>query len=146
MYELDGLQEGPVPAGTYNANEHTSWLSAAREAIQARMSATNAIKFNLMAVVQDQRIELKKKLAELENDNDKAAEHSEVVASLAAQDAKRAERKKYNQRAKHNYVPLCMAMIKGLGEVGSLKGLITEAKERQAEKMQRKKMKTDKGF
>ena len=105
------------------------------------MQATNAIKFNLMAVIQDQRIELKKRLAELENDNDKAAEHSEVVATLAAQDAKRANWKKENERRRHNYVPLCMELIKSLAEVGDLKGLVTEAKERHAEKQQRKKMK-----
>lgn len=139
VYELDGLQKGPIPVGSFAAAEAASWLSVAREAIQDRMNASKAIKFNLMAVVQDQRLDLKKRLAELENDNDKAAEHSEVVATLAGQDAKREQWKKENQRRRHNYVPLCMAMIKGLAEVGALKELATEAKERQA---QRKKMKT----
>ena len=105
------------------------------------MNASQAIKFNLMAVIQDQRVDLKKRLAELENDNDKAAEHSEVVAALAGQDAKRAQWKKENQRRRHNYVPLCMELIKGLAKVGTLPGLVTEAKERHAEKQQRKKMK-----
>lgn len=94
-----------------------------------------------MAVIQDQRVDLKKRLADLENDNEKAAEHSEVVAALAAQDAKRANWKKENERRRHNYVPLCMELIKSLAKVGDLKGLITEAKERHAEKQQRKKMK-----
>lgn len=140
VYELDGLQKGPIPVGTYTG-EPSSWLTVARDAIQERMQATNAIKFNLMAVIQDQRVDLKKRLADLENDNEKAAEHSEVVAALAAQDAKRANWKKENERRRHNYVPLCMELIKSLAKVGDLKGLITEAKERHAEKQQRKKMK-----
>jgi ubiquitin carboxyl-terminal hydrolase L5 len=107
------------------------------------MSATEAIKFNLMAVIQDQRVDLKRKLAEVENDNDKAAEHSEIVAALAAQDAKRAQWKMENQRRRHNYVPLCMEILKGLAKVGTLPELITEAKERYAEKLQKKRAKAN---
>ena len=140
VYELDGLQSGPIPVGTYSSPP-TSWLNVAREAIQDRMNASPEIKFNLMAVIQDQRIELKKRLAGLENDNDKAAEHSDVVASLAAQDEKRKRWELENQRRRHNYVPLCMEIIKGLARVGTLQELVTEAKERYAEKLQKKKMK-----
>ncbi|CAB9506551.1 terminal hydrolase calypso [Seminavis robusta] len=142
VYELDGLQKGPIPVGTFSAGEPTSWLAVAREAIQERMNASPEIKFNLMAVIQDQRLELKRKLGELENDNDKAAEHSEVVASLAAQDAKREQWKRENQQRRHNYVPLCMEIIKGLAKLGTLPELATEAKERYAEKIAKKKMKT----
>lgn len=118
VYELDGLQRGPIIVGTFSAEEPTSWLSVAREAIQERMNATEAIKFNLMAVIQDQRVDLKRKLSELENDNDKAAEHSEVVAAMAGQDAKRKQWQLENQRRRHNYVPLCMEMLKGLASTG----------------------------
>lgn len=141
VYELDGLQKGPIPVGSYPADEPTGWLSVAREAIQERMNAGAEIKFNLMAVIQDQRVDLKRKLAELENDNDKAAEHSEVVAALAQQDAKRKQWATENQRRRHNYVPLCMELIKGLAQVGALPELITEAKERYAEKLAKKRMK-----
>lgn len=142
VYELDGLQKGPIPVGTFSAGDPTSWLAVAREAIQDRMSATEAIKFNLMAVIQDQRVDLKQKLEQLENDNEKAAEHSELVAALATQDAKRAQWKRENQRRRHNYVPLCMEILKGLAKVGTLPELITEAKESYADKIQKKKAKT----
>lgn len=142
VYELDGLQKGPIPVGTYTASEPTTWLNVAREAIQERMSAGAEIKFNLMAVIQDQRVDLKRKLAELENDNDKAAEHSEVVAALAQQDAKHKQWELENQRRRHNYVPLCMEILKGLAKVGTLPSLITEAKEKQNEKLAKKRMKT----
>ena len=49
VYELDGLQKGPIPVGTYAPEEPTSWLSVAREAIQERMQIAGAnIKFNLI--------------------------------------------------------------------------------------------------
>lgn len=140
VYELDGLQKGPIPVGTFSSEEPTSWLGVAREAIQERMSIAGAeIKFNLMAVIQDQRISLKRKLNELENDKDKAAEHSEYVAALAQQDAKRKRWEVENQRRRHNYVPLCMEIIKGLAKIGTLKELTAEAKERYAEKLAKKK-------
>lgn len=139
VYELDGLQKGPIPIGTFDSENPLSWLNTAREAIQERMSAGAEIKFNLMAVIQDQRVDLKRKLQELENDNDKAAEHSEIVAALAQQDAKRKTWELENQRRRHNYVPLCMELIKGLAKVGNLKELTTEAKERYAEKLAKRK-------
>ena len=145
VYELDGLQTGPIPVGTYSGADGSagSWLSVAREAIQERMNAGgNEIKFNLMAVIQDQRVELKKKLEVLASANQQdSGEYSEVVAALAAQDAKREQWAKENQRRRHNYVPLCMEIIKGLAKVGTLPELITEAKERQAEKMAKKSQK-----
>lgn len=127
--------------GTYTGPP-TSWLSVAREAIQERMDASQAIKFNLMAVIQDQRIDLKKRLAEAESDSDKAPERYEIVAALATQDEKRKRWKIENQRRRHNYVPLCMEMLRGLAKIGALPELITEAKERYAEKLKKKRMKT----
>lgn len=142
VYELDGLQKGPILVGTYSAEEPTSWLNVARDAIQERMNAGAEIKFNLMAVIQDQRVDLKRKLEELENNNEKAAEHSEVVAALAQQEAKRKNWEVENQRRQHNYVPLCMQLLKELAKVGNLPELITEAKERYAEKLAKKRIKT----
>lgn len=141
VFELDGLQKGPIKVGEYSADEPTSWLNVAREAIQERMSAGAEIKFNLMACIQDQRVNLKRKLDELENDNDKAAEHSEVVAALAHQDAKRKAWQLENQRRRHNYVPLCMEILKGLAKVGNLRELTAEAKENYAEKLAKRKQK-----
>merc|ERR1711971_565198 len=55
VYELDGLQSGPVPIGTYTDNREYSsnisdmkWLFVARSAIQSRieMYAKTDIKFN----------------------------------------------------------------------------------------------------
>lgn len=69
VYELDGLQQGPVPVGEFGGDDDgaSSWLSVARTAIQERMTG-DAIKFNLMAVVKDKRIALKETLDKTPND------------------------------------------------------------------------------
>ena len=52
LYELDGLQEGPIHYGECTAD---NWVAKARDAIQARIQkyAASEIKFNLLAVVGD---------------------------------------------------------------------------------------------
>ena len=65
VYELDGLQSGPIKIGSYKAEEDKhSWIHVARDAIQNRLESYNPaeIKFNLMAVVQDKRTYLSSRL------------------------------------------------------------------------------------
>jgi len=52
LYELDGLQSGPIHYGDCTAE---NWVSKARDAIQARIQkyAASEIKFNLLAIVGD---------------------------------------------------------------------------------------------
>ena len=54
LYELDGLQKGPICYG--EANEET-WLSLAREQIQNRIErySDKEIRFNLMALIGDRK-------------------------------------------------------------------------------------------
>jgi ubiquitin carboxyl-terminal hydrolase L5 len=134
VYELDGLQPGPIVVGSYG--ESSDWLSTARAAIQERMEAGgDHIKFNLMAVIQDKRVVLKERLQGLASDS---SEYSDLVASLAAENAKREQWKIENQRRCHNYVPLCVQILKELARMGSLPQLVTEAKERQSAKLAKK--------
>ena len=64
LYELDGLQNGPITHG--ECSEET-WLTLAREKIQARIEnyASNEIRFNLLAVIGDQISVHEKELARL---------------------------------------------------------------------------------
>ena len=82
----------------------------------------DAIKFNLMAVIQDKRIALK--------DTD--------VVGLQVEEAKRAQWKLENQRRRHNYVPLCVSLLKELARTGKLPTLVKEAKERKRQKLMNK--------
>ena len=53
LYELDGLQPGPILLANLEGKD---WIPFAREAIQARIEkyATEEIRFNLLAVVGNQ--------------------------------------------------------------------------------------------
>ena len=53
LYELDGLQAGPIMHGECTSE---TWLSLAREKIQARIEqyASSEIRFNLLAIIGDQ--------------------------------------------------------------------------------------------
>lgn len=129
VYELDGLQSGPMVVGQV---EDGHWLSVAREAIQERMAGGgDHIKFNLMAVIEDKRVALQ---AKLEATDHSSSEHADLVAALAAEAAKREQWQKENQRRRHNYVPLCMAVLQELAAKGTLGELVTAAKERQQAK------------
>mmetsp|Transcript_30777 Transcript_30777/g.35097 ORF Transcript_30777/g.35097 Transcript_30777/m.35097 type:complete len:310 (-) Transcript_30777:162-1091(-) len=131
VYELDGLQNGPILIGELE-DESTKWYSIARAAIQQRMDASPEIKFNLMAVVGDRRILLEDDLA-------KDPESAQIQADLAAQHAKREQWKLENQRRQHNYVPLCVELLKVLAEKGRLPELITQAGERVQAKYEKSK-------
>jgi len=133
VYCLDGLQKGPIVTGSYQDGE--DWLSLTRSAIQERMTAGgNHVKFNLMAVVQDKRIKLKEEFEKLEESD---PQYGQLLSKLNAEDHKREQWKLENQRRRHNYVPLCMQLLKELAKSGSLPQLVSEAKERYAEKRQK---------
>mmetsp|Transcript_92127 Transcript_92127/g.246268 ORF Transcript_92127/g.246268 Transcript_92127/m.246268 type:complete len:369 (-) Transcript_92127:58-1164(-) len=70
LYELDGLKAGPILIGESSEEQ---WLSQIRPEIQRRMQACQAapsadgkseIRFNLMAIVEDQRLTLDKAIME----------------------------------------------------------------------------------
>lgn len=138
VYELDGLQSGPLVVGEYategetevqaDANKPSSaWLSVAREAIQQRMTG-DAIKFNLMAVIQDKRIALQKQLEV--NPQDES-----VLYTLQMEEAKRKQWSLENQRRRHNYVPLCISILKEMARSGKLPEYVDQAKERKRQRM-----------
>ena len=128
VYELDGLQSGPIVVGGEYKDEAkegdvSSWLSVARTAIQERMSTTDAIKFNLMAVIEDKRIGLQKALSD-------GKDNESIAIQLQMEEAKRDQWKLENQRRRHNYVPLCVSILKELAKQGKLTDLVDKAKDR----------------
>mmetsp|Transcript_4184 Transcript_4184/g.6007 ORF Transcript_4184/g.6007 Transcript_4184/m.6007 type:complete len:308 (-) Transcript_4184:1842-2765(-) len=129
VYELDGLQSGPILIGELE-DESKMWYSIARAAIQKRMDASPEIKFNLMAVVGDRRTLLEDQLA-------KDPDSAQLQADLASQHAKREQWKLENQRRRHNYVPLCVELLKALAMKGSLQDLAKQAGERVKAKYQK---------
>mmetsp|Transcript_22338 Transcript_22338/g.53137 ORF Transcript_22338/g.53137 Transcript_22338/m.53137 type:complete len:328 (-) Transcript_22338:215-1198(-) len=137
VYELDGLQSGPIAVGKFTEDEdkekackNTKWLSVAREAIQKRMQG-DAIKFNLMAVTKDKRLGLKEKIAANPTDGS-------LIHHLNIEEEKRKQWQLENQRRRHNFVPLCVSVLKELARAKKLQSLMEEAKNRKRQKLAKK--------
>mmetsp|Transcript_21608 Transcript_21608/g.27979 ORF Transcript_21608/g.27979 Transcript_21608/m.27979 type:complete len:200 (+) Transcript_21608:51-650(+) len=135
VYELDGLKPGPIHHGAINNN--SSWLSVAKTAIQQRIEtyAASEIKFNLLAIVRDQRQVLEEERSRLQsilatnNDPQVSAELAQVEANFANETAKRQAWEEENTRRRHNYIPFCVDLFKVLAEKSILPSLIDKANE-----------------
>ena len=138
VYELDGLQPGPIEitpseeeeesASRNNTNEtdDDDWLRIASLSIQERMIHGQHVKFNLLAVIQDKRLGLQEEL-----DKGPTEEYRLILESqLQEENEKRQKWKEENERRKHNFVPLCIQLLKELARAGSLPELTREAQER----------------
>jgi len=57
IYELDGLQKGPISLGSYDIDKPDSWLEIAKNEINLRILkySQNEVHFNLLAIVSDKR-------------------------------------------------------------------------------------------
>lgn len=74
IYELDGLQRGPILVGAYDSDNQASWLNTVNDVIQERINTythssdnnqQTEIRFNLMAVVKSQKDILEKQLHDI---------------------------------------------------------------------------------
>ncbi len=142
VYELDGLQSGPIPSGSIDTassssiggGEDMAWLQVARTAIQKRIEkyAATEIKFNLMALTADKRVGLQGKIDTLlqagTGEGDESIVH--LQAELANEEATRQGWMEENERRRHNYLPLCVELIRALAASGKLPALTDKAKER----------------
>jgi ubiquitin carboxyl-terminal hydrolase L5 len=65
LYELDGLQDGPICFGDVTEE---NWIESARTEIQKRIEkyAASEIRFNLLAVCKDRAVLAKETMTELE--------------------------------------------------------------------------------
>lgn len=152
VYELDGLQPGPVSVGAYNLDlgggdlnhnntnplSDLSWLDVAREAIQQRIDrySMNEIKFNLMAVCKDQRLGIQSKINNLMEAG--VPEGDEILDDLRVQlleeETKRQLWKKENDRRRHNYLPLLLEILRAYARCGKLPELTRKAQKMAVDK------------
>eukprot|EP00584_Thalassiosira_punctigera_P018057 CAMPEP_0172567520 /NCGR_PEP_ID=MMETSP1067-20121228/116146_1 /TAXON_ID=265564 ORGANISM="Thalassiosira punctigera, Strain Tpunct2005C2" /NCGR_SAMPLE_ID=MMETSP1067 /ASSEMBLY_ACC=CAM_ASM_000444 /LENGTH=388 /DNA_ID=CAMNT_0013358885 /DNA_START=54 /DNA_END=1220 /DNA_ORIENTATION=- len=154
VYELDGLQAGPIRVGSYraevgdeNSNESstsatgTGWMRVARDAIQDRLSnySPTEIKFNLMAVVQDRRTYLAERLDSLASVGMEESDPAvlAVRSELHGEEEKRAGWRDENERRRHNYLPFCVEYLRCLAGSGRFEELAQKARERAGEKRKR---------
>ena len=114
LYELDGLQEGPISFGECTDD---NWLSLARDQIQTRIQkyAQSEIRFNLLALVQDKKEQAQKELEEAT-----AAGNQDLVQTLnikiEQENEKQQKWKTENERRRHNYVPLIFELLQSLAK------------------------------
>ena len=100
------------------------------------------IRFNLMAMVGDRRVEAKAKIAELEARQSAEVDEMEgavieeqkqdLLATIADEERKRAKWAVENVRRRHNFIPLCIELLKVLAKSGQLDKVIDGAKEKKA--------------
>lgn len=155
VYELDGLQPGPIRVGSYKKDAAESgesngdaatppgmdWILVARNAIQARLSnySDTEIKFNLMAMVQDRRTYLNERLNALAAIGIEESDPTmlQVRGELHGEDERRAGWALENERRRYNYLPFCVELLRCLAGSGDFKGLVDKAKESAGEKRKR---------
>ena len=132
LIELDGLQRGPIDHGPI---EGTDWLQKARPVIEARMAMYTGgeVRFNLMAMVKERRAVYREEIAALEGSGGAAFAIDELKARIAEEDAKRARWQVENERRRHNWIPLCVELMKIMAKQGKLEGAIEDAKQKKAQ-------------
>lgn len=134
VYELDGLQEGPICLGEIPAESayEDPWLQVACPVIQARIEkyASSEIRFNLLALVRNRMQALESSMAELLEQDEQSPESEHAVAQLQNAIAIEMDKRKNwaleNARRKHNYIPFIVQLLKTLAQKKQLEPLIKQ--------------------
>jgi len=147
LYELDGLQRGPILHGECT-NEN--WLEKVKPVIQARMAeyAGTEMRFTLLAITKklktkylEEQEELKEaqealKTQGMEEEAGAMDERlNELQGLIANEDDKFAKWKKQNTRRRHNYIPFLLELLKKTAYNGLLPDLMEDAVGRKKEKV-----------
>lgn len=142
VYELDGLQKGPIKLCEIN-KENDSWVNSAVPHIQERIQlySETEIRFNLMAVTKDQRVVVKDKINKLkESSNVDENQVYNLQQDLKDLESKFESWKAENIRRKHNYIPFIMNLLQVLAKEDKLPSMIDKAKERRKELLEKQKL------
>eukprot|EP00088_Acartia_fossae_P025272 TRINITY_DN260_c0_g1_i1.p1 TRINITY_DN260_c0_g1~~TRINITY_DN260_c0_g1_i1.p1 ORF type:complete len:313 (-),score=90.75 TRINITY_DN260_c0_g1_i1:152-1090(-) len=133
IYELDGLNEGPIDHGAIGDN----WTETVRPIIEARMQRykEGEIHFNLLAVVEDKIQKYNKALAASGVSEE---ETQRLKMMLMDEESRRSRWKMENIRRRHNYLPIIMEMLKLLAQRGQLNAVYEKAKEKTVQMNQAK--------
>jgi len=139
IYELDGLQEGPIECSEYVTGSENAWHEACQKVLRERMEAytksgQSEIRFNLLKVVKNRQAVYTPKLNTLRAKLSNAGENSEILSEIQGLEMKIAEEKQKfkkwdleNTRRKHNYIPMILCYLKHLTKKGLLKELALKA-------------------
>lgn len=129
VYELDGLQKGPICLGEIpSAENRDSWLQIACPVIQTRIEkyAATEIRFNLLALVKSRIQTYEEQLRALIEVGGSEQQIAQLQADLAAEQHKRDDWALENKRRKHNYTPFIIQLLKTLAKKKQLEPLIQQ--------------------
>mmetsp|Transcript_3443 Transcript_3443/g.5333 ORF Transcript_3443/g.5333 Transcript_3443/m.5333 type:complete len:324 (-) Transcript_3443:218-1189(-) len=142
LYELDGLQPGPIEIGEVKDG---NWLRVAKPAIEKRIQkySQKEIRFNLLAIVKDRQEvyqeEVKKLQASLsagsEEEGKIKAEIAEFEQKIEQEKQKHQKWKEENVRRKHNFIPFVFHLLKELAAKGKLDSIVDAAQKQAEERM-----------
>ncbi|TDH66658.1 uncharacterized protein CCR75_005160 [Bremia lactucae] len=127
VYELDGLQEGPICLGEVSDFENCdSWHQVACPVIQKRIEKYSAteIRFNLLALVKNRIQTYEEQLKAIIEAGGSEQQAVQIQADLAAEQHKREIWAQENKRRKHNYTPFVIELLKNLALKQELEPLI----------------------
>ncbi|XP_026730911.1 LOW QUALITY PROTEIN: ubiquitin carboxyl-terminal hydrolase isozyme L5-like [Trichoplusia ni] len=137
LYELDGLQDGPIDHGAISAKQ--DWLDVVRPIIMRRISVytEGEIHFNLMALVSDRKMIYERQLQELLADQQMLG-ISDVIEGeiprlrmlIEYEDMKMLRYQQEMARRRHNYLPFIIVLLRILAAEKKLIPLLDKAKER----------------
>ncbi|KEG12470.1 putative ubiquitin carboxyl-terminal hydrolase, putative,cysteine peptidase, Clan CA, family C12 [Trypanosoma grayi] len=129
IWELDGLQEGPIlAADATDSNYKEKLLEVVRKRIADKSGADRAgtgqgISFSLMAVVDDRVLQLEKQINDLKA---REAPTAYLEGQLTQLRAEREKGRMENERRRHNYIPMIVELMKALAEKKKLNGIVAE--------------------
>jgi len=135
LFELDGLQEGPIlHGGCTNAN----WLEKVRPIIEQRMQSyqtekSSEIRFTLLALTKRLQTKYEEEVAELqkvESTPEVEARLGNLKSLIVDEEEKRKSWAKQNVRRRHNYVPFITGVLKAMGQIGLLSACMDDAVEK----------------
>ena len=142
IWELDGLQQGPIKSSSATDADAQQKLI---EAVQARIQELQAldttgtgqgISFTLLALVDDRAAALETQIALLQSEEKPT---DLLVAQLESLQAQRAKGKLENVRRRHNYIPCLVELLRALQEKGKLDAIVEKARAKAAEAKAKKK-------
>jgi ubiquitin carboxyl-terminal hydrolase L5 len=126
VYELDGLQRGPIEVGKYS----NDWIPVANVAIQERIAtySQGEIRFNLLALCANPVESLKQQLAEMQAAGNADTEYAaQLRCKVEDLEERRRKWSMENARRRHNYIPFIYHLLKLLAEKDKLKPLVEQA-------------------
>lgn len=133
VYELDGMQDGPRDLGEESGE---GWIETVISDVFSRIEeySDDEIRFNLMAIVEDQTKKLENEIVKLEGESN---QDESRILDLRAQLEQQSQKKELwaleNARRRWNFMPFIMEFLKTMAKAGHAEELINSATARKRE-------------